>query len=408
MNQAIVVSDPKVPAPLTTFDLKKLVATVPVERSFRGGRRFTKNGELRQDWHAPLRWRIPAPRAAAADRRGDESPRMVLKLDDRKVESFHVKSERKSSGLVRVRQRTSSGAIIGWRSRFTNDIQRSERRERSPPRAVADVSRSSRSRGRWAAPLRGAAGIAPADFHCPAQNGRRLDAGKSRLRPGDHRSLRQPRVSPPGDGRRDRAADEALVELADQEWRAVRASIRMTLEAVLVSPHFLFRVETDPPSRDKPRRKYRISDYELATRLSYFLWSSMPDDELFDLCRKGTLRERRPSRSASAADAEGSEGAGPGRQFRRPMAANAAAGRHDARIKRFSGIRRRASRGDDDKETELFFLHVMTRRSQRHGFPRRRLHLGERTAGEAVWHPRTLPATSSAACRSRARIAAAC
>jgi len=66
--------------------------------------------------------------------------------------------------------------------------------------------------------------------------------------------------------------------------------IRAALERVLVSPDFLFRIETDPPG--VPRgAAYRISDVELASRLSYFLWSSGPDDELLDLALKGQLRQ---------------------------------------------------------------------------------------------------------------------
>jgi hypothetical protein len=65
-------------------------------------------------------------------------------------------------------------------------------------------------------------------------------------------------------------------------------ALMRSLEAVLVSPHFLFLVE-QPNRSPQPRR---ISDYELATRLSYFLWSSMPDDELLDLAARGKLGER--------------------------------------------------------------------------------------------------------------------
>ena len=66
--------------------------------------------------------------------------------------------------------------------------------------------------------------------------------------------------------------------------------IRAALERVLVSPDFLFRIETDPAG--VPRgTAYRISDVELASRLSYFLWSSGPDDELLDLAVKGQLRQ---------------------------------------------------------------------------------------------------------------------
>ena len=62
------------------------------------------------------------------------------------------------------------------------------------------------------------------------------------------------------------------------------------LRAMLVSPNFLFREERDPPGA-KPGAVYRLGDYELASRLSYFLWSSMPDDELLDLAQKGRLKE---------------------------------------------------------------------------------------------------------------------
>ena len=66
--------------------------------------------------------------------------------------------------------------------------------------------------------------------------------------------------------------------------------IRAALERLLVSPDFLFRIEADP--RDVARgTAYRLSDVELASRLSYFLWSSGPDDELLDLAIKGQLRQ---------------------------------------------------------------------------------------------------------------------
>jgi hypothetical protein len=57
--------------------------------------------------------------------------------------------------------------------------------------------------------------------------------------------------------------------------------------AILISPRFLYRLETVRGSR----QPYRISDHELATRLSYFLWSTMPDDELFRLAAAGRLHE---------------------------------------------------------------------------------------------------------------------
>jgi hypothetical protein len=67
------------------------------------------------------------------------------------------------------------------------------------------------------------------------------------------------------------------------------AGIEMALRAVLVSPEFLFRVEQDPAGV-APQTAYRISDLELASRLSFFLWSSIPDDELLDVASRGKLQ----------------------------------------------------------------------------------------------------------------------
>jgi hypothetical protein len=68
------------------------------------------------------------------------------------------------------------------------------------------------------------------------------------------------------------------------------AGIEMALRSVLMSPHFLFRIEQDP-SNVPAGTAYHLSDTELASRLSFFLWSSIPDDELLDVAVKGTLRQ---------------------------------------------------------------------------------------------------------------------
>jgi Protein of unknown function (DUF1592)/Protein of unknown function (DUF1588)/Protein of unknown function (DUF1585)/Protein of unknown function (DUF1595)/Protein of unknown function (DUF1587)/Planctomycete cytochrome C len=66
------------------------------------------------------------------------------------------------------------------------------------------------------------------------------------------------------------------------------AAIETALSAVLVSPQFLFRVEQDPAGV-APNTAYRLSDLELASRLSFFLWSSIPDDELLEAAERGKL-----------------------------------------------------------------------------------------------------------------------
>ena len=68
------------------------------------------------------------------------------------------------------------------------------------------------------------------------------------------------------------------------------AGIEFGLRAILVDPEFLFRVEHDP-AEAAPGEPYAISDLELASRLSFFLWSSIPDDELLEAAARGVLRD---------------------------------------------------------------------------------------------------------------------
>jgi hypothetical protein len=105
-----------------------------------------------------------------------------------------------------------------------------------------------------------------------------------------------------------------LVALARKEGESIEEGVRIALEAILVSPNFLFRIEDDvapaPPSSRtsasvlQPAMAFApaptspatrtsekpISDFDLASRLSYFIWGSMPDDTLFSLAQKRALR----------------------------------------------------------------------------------------------------------------------
>ena len=68
------------------------------------------------------------------------------------------------------------------------------------------------------------------------------------------------------------------------------AGVRLALQKILVSPEFIFRMELDPPDA-APGSVHRISDVELASRLSFFLWSSIPDDELLAAAERGALSD---------------------------------------------------------------------------------------------------------------------
>src|SRR5262249_1313201 len=77
---------------------------------------------------------------------------------------------------------------------------------------------------------------------------------------------------------------------AAQDEGGFELGIRMALQRILVSPNFLFRAEVEPAGVVSGTA-YRISDIELASRLSFFLWSSIPDDELLTVAEKGNLKD---------------------------------------------------------------------------------------------------------------------
>jgi hypothetical protein len=117
---------------------------------------------------------------------------------------------------------------------------------------------------------------------------------------------------PPAPGQEDRAAKRILSVLMTRAYRrpltaadlerpfalyrqgcqdgGFEAGIELAVSSVLVSPQFLFRVEPDPAGIPS-NTPYRVSDLELASRLSFFLWSSIPDDELLNEAIAGKLHE---------------------------------------------------------------------------------------------------------------------
>lgn len=83
----------------------------------------------------------------------------------------------------------------------------------------------------------------------------------------------------------------ALMRFAWEQGSDDAEIFKTAVTAILASPQFVFRVEHDPGPEDEDGVR-ELNDFELATRLSYFLWSSMPDERLFELARKGQLRDR--------------------------------------------------------------------------------------------------------------------
>ncbi len=109
------------------------------------------------------------------------------------------------------------------------------------------------------------------------------------LREADRLHPGPPRVPPSGHHSGHRDADE-LLSARPQSTATFDTGVEMALQRILADPEFVFRKETEPPTV-KDGQKYRISDLELASRLSFFLWSSIPDDELITVASQNKLHE---------------------------------------------------------------------------------------------------------------------
>ena len=172
----------------------------------------------------------------------------------------------------------------------------------------------------------------------------------------------------------------SLVDLALKNGDTFEKGIQLAMQAVLVSPHFLFRVELDT----RPVRYARLpNDLELASRLSYFLWSSMPDDELLDLAARGNFGPARTSTQQVR------------RMLRDPKSkalADNFAGQwlQTRNLKLASPDRGRFPSFDEPLRAAMLRGDRAVLRRDRQGrpddprLPRRRLHLPQRAAGQAL------------------------
>src|SRR4029077_20440610 len=155
-------------------------------------------------------------------------------------------------------------------------LRRFDARGRSPEVTKLIVGGPYAPTGRGDTPSRGTIFVSP-----PAAAAQEASCARTILRTLARRAFRHP------------VANADIQPLYDFYVKARKGSdfeggIQAAIEAMLVSPEFLFRVEQDPQGQ---RNAYRISDVELASRLSFFLWSTIPDAELLDVAERGRLSD---------------------------------------------------------------------------------------------------------------------
>lgn len=217
---------------------------------------------------------------AMADQGGDEKARFALRLGESKLDEFEVAEHREPQEFIRRQMLEAGQQKIGVA--FLNDWYDGKKKKRNDRNlGVASITLI----GPFVAP----GGPLPIRHErhnsivtaVPGGVVRVLDAASSVLRPILNSAFR-----------RDATKAEvfryaSLVRKAvDEMGESYEGGIAMSIQAILVSPEFLFRLERDPNDGETERS---LDDFEIASRLSYFLWSTLPDQELFQVARAGRL-----------------------------------------------------------------------------------------------------------------------
>ncbi len=164
------------------------------------------------------------------------------------------------------------------------------------------------------------------------------------------------------------------------------AGVEEALQRILASPKFVFRVERDPAGAP---HVHPVTDLELASRLSFFLWSSIPDDQLLTIATRNQLHdpvvlEREVRRMLADPKAEALTDNFAGQWLHLRNVPNVLP--NSDLFPDFDDNLRQSMR----RETELFFESIIQRRPQRPRPPHRRLHLRQRAPRPALRHPRHL------------------
>jgi len=253
---------------------------------------LTTRGEMLVTYEAPVGGDYLFRVQAYGDQAGDEKVQMALKADGRELEQIEVRRNRGNPKLHEHRLRLEAGTHR-LTVAFLNDFYRETELVRTNARGRTYKEKRIEDRNLQVEfiEVRG-----PFSDEVPA-----LHAA--------HRAIF---FKAPGRGTTNRVAREIVQRFTDRAFRrpataaevdrlmalftraredgdGFEASVKQALTAVLVSPQFLYRGEPqiDP---DNPGAVHRVSEHALASRLSYFLWSTMPDEELFSLASKGRLR----------------------------------------------------------------------------------------------------------------------
>jgi len=217
---------------------------------------------------------------AYGQRAGKDLPRLELRIDGKEAKGFEVKAEEHAPGTYEARVKVKRNARFSVA--FTNDAYFPDAPDKEHRDRNLNVEQLEVVGPLYSLPHDLPDSHRRIIFRRPTALNKR-ETTREILGKFATRAYRRPATAVEVE----RLA--RLVEAVEKDGERFEKGIQLAMQAVLVSPHFLFRVELET----RPGGPRALTDLEFASRLSYFLWSSMPDDELLDLAAKGQLRAGR-------------------------------------------------------------------------------------------------------------------
>ena len=242
---------------------------------------LVSNGEFTAEYECPKSGRYSLKVAAAETSAGNEPSKMEFRIDGKPVIQYAVSENEPKYGSYEFPIHLDRGphkfAVAFLNDFYDPKAEDQKRRDRNLiVRDVQVIGPTEIDAAEYPAFHRSFLAVFPGE-------GKSLpDAARENLRPFIQRAFRRT------------ATDEeinlfaGLAERIAAHGESFATAMQVAVTGVLVSPHFLFRLESDKNPNDANDR-HPLGDHELATRLSYFLWSSMPDDELIAHADKGDL-----------------------------------------------------------------------------------------------------------------------
>ncbi len=247
-----------------------------------GGRNLSSQAEVGVDYNFPAEGQYVLRVHTWAEQAGDEPAKMKLALDGKALQTYEVKGTNGNTQICEFPLEVATGkhrVTVEFLNDFYDETRPAGQRDRN---LIIESIEIEGPRLKNIVPNASHLKILPETPNKMWSADKKAQFTRVAVSKLAKRVFRRP----PSQDEITRLA--SYVDLVEKDGGSYERGMQVALQAMLVSPHFLFRVELDP-AKGKATRP--LNDYELATRLSYFLWNSTPDDSLLWWASQGNLHD---------------------------------------------------------------------------------------------------------------------